>query len=85
MGVLFASLLYLNVRAGLDKLWLISILGTLAVLVVLGYWTTTMLCEENPSRYCGIYSMRIWSFIAPAFLNLQQFAYLIITKRRLTD
>jgi len=82
MGIVFVFLLYLNVRAGLDKLWLISILATLAVLVILGYWTIYILYQIAPERDNSM----IWLYISAAFINVQQLCYyLIISKKRFTN
>jgi len=82
MGILFVLLLYLNVRAGLGRFWLISTLFTLAVLVILGYWTISMLHQVVPERDNSM----IWLYISAAFINLQQLCYyLIISKKRFTN
>ncbi|MEW2922661.1 hypothetical protein AB1A65_14405 [Muricauda sp. ANG21] len=79
MENLFVFLLYLNVRSGLDKLWLIYILATLAVQVILGYWTFSMLHQFVPKRDNSM----IWLYISATFINVSQLGYyLIISKKR---
>lgn len=84
MAVAFAGFVFLNMRVGLDRSWLVATLVTLAVLLASVFIVEFVACKIDPGPLCGIYPLMIWMYVAPALLNIQQLLYLVRRKRRLT-
>ncbi|MEW2922056.1 MULTISPECIES: hypothetical protein [Flavobacteriaceae] len=76
VGVIFLVLVYKNVKAGLDKDWLIWTLATIGILVGVLYLSNYIDCEMNNSGYCGMIPTMIWMYAAPVTLCLMQLLYL---------
>ncbi|MFD2098637.1 hypothetical protein [Flagellimonas iocasae] len=76
VAVLFLYLVYKNVKAGLDKDWLIWTLATIGILVGVLYLSNYIDCRMNNSGYCGMIPTMIWIYAAPVTLCLMQLVYL---------
>ena len=76
MGIIFLVLVYRNMKAGLDKDWLVWTLTTIAVLIGTLYLSSYIDCRISKSGSCGMLPTLIWIYIAPITLCMMQFVYL---------
>lgn len=76
MGIIFLVLVYRNMKAGLDKDWLVWTLTTIGVLIGALYLSSYIDCRISKSGNCGMLPTLIWIYTAPIALCMMQFVYL---------